>query len=146
MEKKKRRQPGLLILGVLRLKLNKHKFWRVKLGSAGWWRWCMVQHITTCFITPQTPLHVLFFPCTHSSSAFRKYSWQCLDSQHKAAPNSEAWTFLFSVNMAGVKLSREASGPWHLHCVFLIDWSLRDRSLKWLSKLYHVFSDFILLF
>lgn len=31
----------------------------------------------------------LFMPSAHSSSAFREYRQDCLDSQHKAAPKYE---------------------------------------------------------
>lgn len=97
--------------------------------SAGWWRWCMVQHITapqaTTIFFPSLTVWVcwrilwyesvlitlrLFMPSVHSSSAFRENRQACLDSLHKAAPKYETWTFLFSVNTVGVNIS--SHGGW----------------------------------
>lgn len=44
-------------------------------------------------------------PSAHSSSAFREYRQDCLDSQHKAAPKYETWTpRLLSVSTGGVNI------------------------------------------
>lgn len=77
----------------------------------------VVQHVTAGRLTPQPPppppflsarvwwrilryesaLITLcqFMPSVHSSSAFREYRQNCLESQHRAAPKYETRTFLF---------------------------------------------------